>query len=86
MIRIESGEQVVLRHKFQLKAIAGFPFVGRDDFERTAIVGGDEQGVGVLVREVALQTGEMLLDHGAHGVVGRVGPGIDWDVDQWFGL
>lgn len=85
-IGVECGEQVLLRHEFQPEAKAGFLFVGRDDFERAAIVGGHEQGVGVFVREVTFETREMLLDHYAHGVVGRVGPTIDWNVDQWLGL
>ena len=80
-IGFESGEQVVFRDKLQPKAVAGFSFVRGDDFQHAAIVGGDEQRVGVLVREVTLQAREMLLDHGAHGVVGRVGPAVDWDVD-----
>jgi hypothetical protein len=80
-IGVEYAEQVVLRHEFQLKAVAGFVLVGGKYFERAAIVGGYEQSVGILVGEVAVHTGEDLLHHGAHRVVRRVGPAVDWDVD-----
>jgi hypothetical protein len=85
-IGVEGGEQVVLSYKFQLKAVAGFSLVSGKDFERAAIVGGDEQAVSILVSEVAVHAGKNLLHHGAHSVVRCVWPAVNRNVDQRFGL
>ncbi len=84
-IGVEDREQIVLRYKLQLKAVAGFSLVGGKDFEWAPIVGGDQKGVRILVSEVAVEARENLLDHDAHRVVRRVAPAVDWNMDQWFG-
>jgi hypothetical protein len=50
----------------------------------SAIIGRDEQIVGVFVREVAVQTGEQLLDHEAHRAIRRMLPAVERNMDQRF--
>jgi len=85
-IRVENREQLLFRDELHLETVAGFLLVRGDNLERTSIVGRDEESVGVFVGEVAFEAREELLDHGAHRVIGRVAPAVEWDVDQRLGL
>jgi hypothetical protein len=55
--------------------------VGAEHLKRTAIVCRNEQIVSVSVREIAFEAREVLLDHGVHGIIGRVAPAVKRNVD-----
>jgi len=59
----EDLTQIVSRYEAQCETMAGSLLIRGQDLEGPLIVGGDENVVGVFVREITLETRELLLDH-----------------------
>jgi len=84
LVRFEHRDEILLGDEFDLKAVTGFLFVRPEDLERTPIVGRHQQVVSIFVREVTIETREVLLDHPTHRVIGRVAPAIERNMNQRF--
>ena len=83
-VRFEHGDEILLGHEFDLKAITRFLLVGPEDFEWPAIVCGNQQVVSISMCEVTLETHKVLLNHAAHGVIRCIAPAVERDMNQGF--
>src|SRR5882724_5469788 len=74
LVGMEGGEQIGACHQSEIETMPGFLSIVRESFPGPFVVGRHQEVVAIFVSEVAIQTGEMQLDHVSHRIIGRVLP------------